>query len=138
MRYLQLWTLWIKPGVQDPPDLMGQTVSTLYLRRWVGLRSTVHWPCCSPPPLPLPPPPPAPDPMERWSEPVELTPEEDCIESELRHLALEVAEVELFSWRSLLGMCWGGSVQYLSFSDLELDLNTGEVAYSDTGYSDTV
>lgn len=48
--------------------------------------------------------------MERCSEPVELTPEEDCIESELRHLAPVTLPLTLppplFSWRSLLGMCW--------------------------------
>ena len=59
----------------------------------MGLLSTVQC-CCCPCCGSLPE---AADPMERWREPVELTPEEDCMESELRHLALEAATVEVFS-----------------------------------------
>ena len=41
-------------------------------------------------------------PIDRCNDPVELTPELLCIESELRHLFTFL----FFSWSSLLGMCW--------------------------------
>ena len=79
--------------IDDPAAAAGLTTSEK--PSWAVVAELPAAPVALPPSHSLP--------MERWSEPVELTPELLCIESELRHLLLAFL---LLSWSSLLGMCW--------------------------------